>query len=371
MANIEDLISKYKSENSLTKNEKITKLSEETPDLRDTVDEEMLARLWELKTQVHNIKRYGDELKKVKARKPEKQADKNLIEYYRQKTSKKSTAFSIIGMVLGILAVVGFVVLCVLDAKKGWDIFYPVNEGFTLTYLLKVLAIGIIGGAITIFLMMLLGVLIDMLVDAICRGTYDARHRKEFLKAQEQDRLAEEDYLARFTANKKRDEEDYTQKLVYATQFVESFSEVPAVFKTEEQIDHFYEYIDYIMKSKYTYEYALKVYTNFYENERKFDLYYYTLFRTIKPYSKDESKKIVSTLGSGATKVYKLLGTMNEKKIVEIFKPVVECTVLNGLGANEKRIKAIKTKKDAQAFLDETNRISSYCEYYVKKRLEN
>ena len=104
-------------------------VSESAPTLSS---EEISAQLWELKTQTLNIPRYQEEIDRIKAKTPPKQENTQQNKYNEIKSKSKCTAFTTLSLILSIIAVIGYIAFCVLDAKKGWAIFYPKDGVFTL-----------------------------------------------------------------------------------------------------------------------------------------------------------------------------------------------------------------------------------------------
>ena len=186
------------------------------PELKIPYSEEIRAQLTELKTQVHNATRLQDEIDKLKEKKPPQKENPHQAKYNQIKNGAKSTVFSIISFVLSALVVIGYIVFCVLDAKRGWAIFYPEDGIFTLTYLLKVVAIGLFGGAVAVIIIILLGMGIDLLIDKIRLASYDSIHAKALKAAIEADDNAYAEIVTKFEEKKNAEIEEYTKKLLDA-----------------------------------------------------------------------------------------------------------------------------------------------------------
>ena len=333
------------------------------------VDKKTLKRLWELRCQVYRIKDCEQKLQAAKTRQPDfgKEVTKNMDDYNTRKNAAGSSGFlAVVFILLSIAVVVGYVVFCVLDAKNGWDVFYPVEEGFTLTYLVKVLLIGVLGGAVAIALLCVLFWAVDTIINKICYATYDTRHAKDLYEAQAADEFLRRDAEEKFTAKKEKDIQEFAEGLEEAKAYVAAFTEVPDEVKQEEHIDFFYKNMELTMNDGVPFDVAFHIYYKLFKQERELKLYYYTVFPRMEMFDETTHKKKWQEFGDYLDQVLEKLTKEQQEIFLKrdsgLWVIIHDMNAVGKIGVRLDRVKTIKTKKDAKAFFEETMRIYSVAE---------
>ena len=338
-----------------------------------TVDADMLERLTTLKKQVYSIKDYEEKLEKIKDSKPnDVDATKNLQDYEKlKKLNTTSVVATIISYILAFAVIVGYVWFCIYDAKNGLDVFYPTGEGFTLTYLFKVVVIGLIGGAIACFILIILGFLIDTLIEKIKLASYDDIHKTELENAKALDNA----YLQNFEQEKLDKINELTQNINMAKEYVDNFVEVDADAKTIEEIDRFYNNVTFVMSDGIPFTFAYTAYKNLYVLEKALNLYYYTIFPQMYLYTENT---FVTLTGEFVKALEDRKKYFTEKQWKEFnpgngftFSNILKAVVIGKADIIVDRIKTINSKKDGKAFYEETIKMEDICAVLCKKYEDN
>lgn len=361
---------------NLTAEEAKIKLEELKQNENRTIDNETIEKIKKLKTQVYNVKKYTDELEKLEASTPELTDDiknKNYNDYVRNKSiNTSSVACTIISIILAILVIVAYVWFCIYDVKNGLDVFYPVEEGFTLTYLFKVIFIGLFGGIIACGVIILLGVLLDNVISNIKFEFYDTTHKKELDLALEADKKASEEYFNKFNEENNAKIEEVTSKLKEAEEFVYGFLEVDDEIKTVEEIDRFCENMTFVMGDGVPFDIAYIAFYQLYKAEKEANLYYFTIFPLMKYYNKAELDKLATKLLSCLNDKQKYF-TNNQWQIMSadsfnLYVPIfVAIGSLGKADVKMDRIKKIKSKKEATAFYKESLFMNNFANNVLEK----
>lgn len=360
----------------LTAEEAKIRLAELKRNENRPVDNETIEKIKKLKTQVYNVKKYTDELEKLEASTPELTDDiknKNYNDYVRNKSvNTSSVACTIISIILAILVIVAYVWFCIYDVKNGLDVFYPVEEGFTLTYLFKVIFIGLFGGIIACGVIILLGVLLDNVISNIKFEFYDTTHKKELDLALEADKKASEEYFNKFNEENKVKIEEITSKLNEAKEFVYGFIEIDDEIKTVEEIDRFCENMTFVMGDGVPFDIAYIAFYQLYKAEKEANLYYFTIFPLMKYYNKAELDKLATKLLNCLNDKQKYF-TNNQWQIMSadsfnLYVPIfVAIGSLGKADVKMDRIKKIKSKKEATAFYKESLFINNFANNVLEK----
>ncbi|MBQ9729310.1 MAG: hypothetical protein IJV80_00675 [Clostridia bacterium] len=337
------------------------------------VDKKTIERLWELRCQVYRVKDCEQKLQETQNKKPNfgKDVTKNMDAYNSRKNGLGSSVFVILSFLLSIAVVAGYVIFCVQDAKNGWNVFYPVEEGFTLTYLFKVIFIGLLGGAVAVLLIFLLGWLLDTLMEKIRYATYDSRHAKELKEAQEADALLLREAEEKFQTKKQEQIKQLQGELEEAKAYVDAFTEVPDEIKTEEIIDPFYENMELVMGDGVPFDLALHAFMGLYQAEKMADLYYYSAFPRKTVYNEKEHKKLMVSFGKEmdrfSNKLTKDQLAVFLGKDPDIWEPIYKAVAVGKIRIQLERVRSIKTKKEANAFFEETIRVHAIAERMIKR----
>ena len=361
---------------NLTAEEAKIKLEELKQNENRHVDNETIEKIKNLKTQVYNVKKYTDELEKLQTSTRELTDDiknKNYNDYVKIKNlNTSSVACTIISIILALLVIVAYVWFCIYDAKNGLDVFYPVDEGFTLTYLFKVIFIGLFGGIIAGAIIILLGLVLDVMVSKIKFNIYDKTHKKELDLALEADKKASEEYFNKFNEENKVKIEEVTSKLKEAEEFVYGFLEVDDEIKTVEEIDRFCENMTFVMGDGVPFDLAYIAFYSLYKAEKEANLHYFTCFPLLKFYDKVEFDKLASKFIDYLGEKQKYF-TNNQWQVMsaESFKLYVPVfTIIGYLGKADlkiDRIKKIKSKKEATAFYKESLFMNAFANNIIEK----
>ena len=358
--NLEDQIKKFNLDFDLNKINEETKAQAETPKAKaeTPVTEELKAELWELKTQINNLALYNAELEKINERKPQKTENTRQNEYNRKKNNHKSVACTTIAIILSILLVASYIVVCIYDAKRGWDIFYPAGEAFTLTYLFKVLAIGIFGGAIAVLIIIFLGAGLDILIDNIRLGAYDKLHSAELKEAKKADEQARKQAQTDFEEKQARDKKEYTEKIEKANAFISASTLVPDEYKTITNINNLITMVSLAEKSGKSFEHTIEIFGSALLAEQQLNLYYYTVFPPLVPYTLDSAK---ASCKKALALILKKRNLFTQAQQNDFFvskdSPLVATFALFSIGWGDaviERWKEVKTKKQATAFYNDT-----------------
>lgn len=361
---------------NLTAEEAKIKLEELKQNENRHVDNETIEKIKNLKTQVYNVKKYTDELEKLQTSTTKLTDDiknKNYNDYVKIKNlNTSSVACTIISIILALLVIVAYVWFCIYDAKNGLDVFYPVDEGFTLTYLFKVIFIGLFGGIIAGAIIILLGLVLDVMVSKIKFNIYDKTHKKELDLALEADKKASEEYFNKFNEENKVKIEEVTLKLKEAEEFVYGFLEVDDEIKTVEEIDRFCENMTFVMGDGVPFDIAYIAFYQLYKAEKEANLYYFTIFPLMKYYNKAELDKLATKLLSCLNDKQKYF-TNNQWQIMSadsfnLYVPIfVAIGSLGKADVKMDRIKKIKSKKEATAFYKESLFMNNFANNVLEK----
>ena len=361
---------------NLTAEEAKIKLEELKQNENRHVDNETIEKIKKLKTQVYNVKKYTDELEKLKTSTRELTDDiknKNYNDFVKIKNlNTSSVACTIISIILALLVIVAYVWFCIYDVKNGLDVFYPVDEGFTLTYLFKVIFIGLFGGIIAGAIIILLGLVLDVMVSKIKFNIYDKTHKKELELALEADKKASEEYFNKFNEENKVKIEEITSKLNEAKEFVYGFIEIDDEIKTVEEIDRFCENMTFVMGDGVPFDIAYIAFYQLYKAEKEANLYYFTIFPLMKYYNKAELDKLATKLLNCLNDKQKYF-TNNQWQIMSadsfnLYVPIfVAIGSLGKADVKMDRIKKIKSKKEATAFYKESLFMNAFANNIIEK----
>lgn len=353
----------------MTESEVQARLEELKKNPNREVDKETIEKLRELRAQVYSVKTYKEKLEEAVNRKPKKEKDitENVDKYYKQKSIKcYSTFFSTISIFVAIIAFIALIVFCVLDAVKGYKVFY--NPPFTLTYLFKVIGICFLCGVVGALIIMGLGWCIDKLIDKINLATYDKKHAKELEEAKLKDKQANENYFENFKEKKEKDIASSLVELKKAQEFVDKFNLVPAELKNIDIIDKFFENMQFVMNDGVPFDIALYSFMQLFEVEKKAGLYYFSAFPLTKPYSKEEmielDKKVAKILNKHVKKFTTDQFNHISKEILTIYKAMA----IRKFDISLTRLEKIKTKKDCEAFYEEFLTALTICTNMLNKR---